>query len=361
MKKSNFFHRLFACAVLLTGSLALTSCDEATDAPAGTYTEDGVFVINEGNFGTPNGSVSFYKTTTQEVHTDVFSKENEGRPLGDVVQDMMIHDNRAYVVANNSNKIEVVNASTFKSGGVIEGLSAPRYVAAVNDKAYVTEWLPANADYSYNNGRVSVIDLKTNTVLKTITVGVQPEHLLISGGKVYVTNSGGNTISVINTTTDAVEKTIPVTFGPNSLVLDTNNMLWVLSSGNKDWALPESAYTAGALSKINISTGTVVNTFTFPNTTAMADRLVINKTSGMLYYNYDGQVYQQSTTANSLSHSMFINKSFYGLSVDPATGNLYGGDANGFKGDGTVYIFTPAGVQAGTFKAGIAPSGFVFN
>ncbi len=362
MKKLSLIRSLLISAAIFTSSLSITSCDNTTDGPAGAYADNGVFVVNEGNFGTPNGSVSYYKKDSKEVVHGIFSKENDKRPLGDVVQSMATYGTRAFIVANNSNKIEVVNAATFKSEGVIEGLSAPRYFAALNnEKGYVTEWLPAKPDWSYGKGRVSVIDLKTFNVLKRIELGVQPEQLLISGGKVYVTNMGGNTVAVINTATDVIEKNISVTFGPNSLVLDNTNTLWVLSSGNKDWNLPESQYTAGALSKINTATGTVTSTLTLPKATALANQLVASKSKDALYYNYDGKVYKQNTAAATLSHTLLLNKSYYGLGVDPATGNIYTGDANNFSGDGTVFIYQPDGTQVSSFKTGIAPNGFVFN
>lgn len=356
MKKNSLFRGCLLGAVLVLNSFAFTSCGDDNDGPAGAYAEDGVFVVNEGSFGTPSGSISYYNSNSKEVQNDIFSNENDSRPLGDVVQNMVIHNDRAYIVANNSNKIEVVNAVTFKSEGVIEGLQLPRYFTAQNSsKGYVTEWV------DFGSGQVSVLDLTTNTVTKTIAVGVMPEQLLLVNDKLFVANSGDNTITVINTATDAVEKNITVTSGPNSFALDKNNVLWVISTGNKDWTLPESEYTAGALTSINSSNGTVVNTFPFPKATALADKLTINGAKEMLYYNYDGKVYQQPITSGSLSHTMLIDHSFYGLGVDPETGYIYGGDAGNFSSNGTVYIYKPDGTPAGNFTAGIAPNGFTFN
>jgi YVTN family beta-propeller protein len=362
MKKNSLFRRLAAGALLATSFLTFTNCTDKLDAPNGEYSKDGVFVVNEGNFGTPTGSITYYNKVSQEVQNGIFSKQNNKRPLGDVAQSMTIHNSRGYLVVNNSNKIEIVDAYTFKAEGVVTGLSAPRYFAALNnDKGYVTEWLLPNQDYSYNKGRVSVINLKTLTVIKTIEVGVQPEQLLITGGKVYVANQGGNTVTVINPATDVVEKNITVVLGPNSLVLGNNNILWVLSSGNKDWNIPVSAHTTGALTQINSTNNSVVNTFNFPKASAMASQLQINRTKDVLYYNYDGKVYQQSASSNSLNHLMLVNRTFYGLGIDPKTGNIYGADAGDFASDGSVFVYKPDGSLVNSFKVGIAPNGFSFN
>ncbi|AKD03114.1 DUF5074 domain-containing protein [Pontibacter korlensis] len=362
MRKLNYFRSFFLAATLAITSLGFTSCDDNNDGPSGAYSEDGVFIVNEGNFGTPNGSISYYNSNSNEVQNGIFSTVNENRPLGDVAQNMVVHGDRAFIVVNNSNKIEVVNAATFKSEGVVEGLSAPRYFVALNnDKGYVTEWLPANADWSYNKGRVSVIDLKSYSVVKTIEVDVQPEQLLIANGKLYVTNQGSDKVTVINTANDAVESSITVTYGPNSLALDRNNTLWVLSSGNKDWNLPQSEHTAGALSKINVSNNTVSSTIIFPNVTASAGKLVTNGSKDKLYFIYNGGVHQQDISATTLNETPLIDRSFYGLGVDPDNGNIYGGDENNWSGDGTVYVYNSNGTQITTFKVGVGPNGFVFN
>ncbi|SFG92308.1 YncE family protein [Pontibacter chinhatensis] len=362
MKKLNFFRSFLLAATLALTSVGFTSCDDNNDGPSGVYAEDGVFVLNEGNFEHTNASISYYNKSTQQVQNNIFSKENADRPLGDVVQDMHIYDNRAFLVVNNSNKIEVVNATTFKSVGVIEGLSAPRYFVALNnEKGYATEWLPPNADWSYNNGRVAVIDLKNNKVIKTIEVEKQPEQLRIINGKLYVTNQGGSTVTVINTATDAIETSIPVTYGSNSLALDKNKVLWVLSSGNKDWNLPESEYTAGALTKINPADNSIIGTITFPEVTASASKLLINGNKDRLYFLYNGGVHQLSIDASALNTTPLINRTFYGLGVDPETGNIYGGDENNWSGDGTVYVYSPEGTQLSSFRASIGPNGFVFN
>ncbi|WP_242920841.1 YncE family protein [Pontibacter liquoris] len=359
MKKINLFRRYFVAASLALSTLAFTGCDNTSDAPVGSYAADGVFVVNEGNFGAANGSISFYNTATKTVQNDIFGKENSGQLLGDVLQSMALYNDKAFIVANNSNKVAVVNVNTFKAEGTIEGLQAPRYfVAATNDKGYVTEWLGYDpVTWQYGNGRVSVIDLKTNTVTKTIEVGVQPEQLVLHGGKLYVANSGGTTISVINTTTDAVEATLPVATGPTNLVLDRNNSLWVLSSGVKY----TSNNTAGALSKIDLGSGAVTASFPFDDKEALPEDLTLNGSKDKLYYSYKGNVYQQEIGASARNTTPFIAQSFYGLGVDPETGYIYGADSKGFTADGTVSVFQPDGRKAGEFQAGIGPNGFVFR
>lgn len=363
--------RSFAMAALLfTSAFGFSSCEKDTevapiienDKVRGPYDQKGVFILNEGNFGTPNGSISFLSDSAgYQVQNNIFSAANAGRALGDVVQDMVLHDTLAYIVANNSNKIEVVNAFTFKTVAVVENLQQPRYFAALNgDKGYVTEWV----NYG-SNGRVSVINLKTNEIIKSIPVGAMPEQLLISDGKLYVANSGGNTISVINTTTDVVVNTMQVPDGPSEFVQDKNGTIWVLGAGKvvytADWsAIDYEKTTAGSLSSFTDPLKGV-QTITFPSNQSVPKNLAINGTGDKLYYNYQGKTMAYPVSGTVGSPTVVIDRSFYGMEVDPETGHIYGSDENGFSGDGTVLIYNAEGQKLKEFRAGIAPNGFVFN
>ncbi|GAA4433762.1 hypothetical protein GCM10023188_23740 [Pontibacter saemangeumensis] len=369
MKKINLFRRFLAAAVLLAGSLGFTGCDsddEEVDPVTetevrGPYDQQGVFILNEGNFETPNGSVSFLSDSAgHAVVNNITQKANDNRLLGDVVMDLDLLGERAYIVANNSNKLEVVNAFSFKTEGIVD-LKQPRhFTVASSDKGYVTEWV----EYG-QPGQVSVIDLNSLKVVKTIPVGPQPEELLVVDGKLYVAISGADVVTVIDVTTDAVEQSIQLTDGPAELELDMKNKLWVLAKGktvyNDDWSVNYGETTPGALVSVNTANNTVVSTLTLGSNQATPDNLAISGDGGKLYYNYQGGTFEQSTSATSLSTTPLINRSFYGLGVDPDNGYIYGGDENGFAGDGTVYIYQPDGTKVNEVKVGIGPNGFVFN
>lgn len=368
MKNFTSFRSLLLAASLAFTSVAFTSCednDEVTpELPAearGPYDQKGVFVINEGNYGTPNASISFQSDSTGKAPVqEIFSKANDSRPLGDVALDLDFVGDQAYITVNNSNKIEVVNAYTLTTEAVIESLKQPRYLAVLNEsKAYVTEWIKYGEP-----GQVSVIDLKTNRVVKSIPVGPQPEELYIVNNKVYVAVSGSNVVSVINTSTDAKEQDITVSDAPTELRLDRHNRLWVLSKGhvayNSDWTIDYSQTTAGALAAINTASNTIERTFTFGSNESMPGHLTINPAGDKLYFNYNGSVFAQSVDATALSSTGIISKTFYGMDVDPETGYIYGGE-QAFTGSGTVFVYRPDGTQVTSFKAGIGPNGFVFN
>ena len=367
MKQLNTFRSFLTAVAFSVAAFIFSGCDEEKIDPVietevrGPYDQKGVFIINEGNFGTPSGSISFLSDSTgHTVQNGIFKKANNDRPLGDVIQDMALFEGKALIVANNSNKLEVVNAYTFKTEGVVN-LKQPRYVAVLNaDKAYVTEWVKYG-----DPGQVSVINLKTYTVSKTIPVGQLPEQLKIVNGKLYVAVSGENKVVVIDTATDAIEKSIPASDSPRELEVDNRNNLWVLSAGktvyNPDWTVDYTNSTAGALSTINTVTGIVSATYTFGSNQSSPANLAANGTKDKLYFTYQGKTYMQQSNANSLTNTVVLSRSFSGLGIDPETGNIYGSDNNGFSGDGTVFIYKPDGSKVNEFKVGIGPNGFVFN
>lgn len=358
--KNNWLKQFFTGLLLSCSALAFTACEKTPDVPPKGEYETGVFVVNEGNFGQPNGAISYYNPATGAIEPNVFDKVNN-RPLGDVVQSMAVHGEKAFIVANNSNKVEVVDANTFASLGVIEGLALPRYFAGHNNKGYVTEWVGFSG-----NGRVAVIDLSTYTVTKTITVGKTPERLLLAqNGKLYVANSGDSTLSVINPATDAVEATLTVGDSPSGLGQDAANNIWVLNQGkvvyNADWSIDYDQTTAGSLVQFNPASPGALTTLPFADNRNRPAHLQLNGARDRLYYIYAGQVFDMATSATALPATPLIDRNFYGLGVDPADNVIYGADAGNFSARGQVFRYSPTGQELGSFQADIGPNGFVFR
>ena len=316
----------------------------------GNY-ENGYFVTNEGSFTDGIGSISFV-TDEGTVENDVFASVNSF-PLGSVVQSMNIIGGNAYIVVNNSAKIEVASVADMKSVATIDVVS-PRYIVKVSGaKAYVTDW--------GING-VQVIDLTTNTVSTTIACGAGPEGIAVSNGFAYVCNVGAwgldSTVTIINTTTDAVETTLTVGDKPNSAVVDANGAVWVLTGGYTEydpvtWAVISE--TAGNL--VKIVNNTVEATYAFAVGNHPED-LVINDAGNTLFFS-NGAVYAFDITATTLPTTALINKSFYGLGAH--NGYVYGTDAVDFSQSGWSFKYSATGTIVDSVQVGIIPGGYCFN
>jgi YVTN family beta-propeller protein len=177
------FYLMKKILYFLFASVIFVSCgkDEPVEVP-GLY-DKGVFVVNEGPFGSGTGTLTFLGDNN-EVTQKVYEKANNNLLIGNVAQSMIYHNDRYYIVVNNANKV-IVTDKDLKAIGEITGITGPRYIVAKGDKAYISEW-----GSNYSNGAVAVVDLNTLKVTKTIPTGNGPEYLLIDGNQLYVPNGG---------------------------------------------------------------------------------------------------------------------------------------------------------------------------
>src|SRR5690606_4693825 len=167
--------------------------------PAAAY-ENGILVINEGPFGNGSGTVSFISEDFTSVYQDIYNTVN-GSDIGNIVQSMGFSDEKAYIVANNSNRVIVANRFTFDSiSSISAGINNPRYMVS-NDatRGYISNWGDPNDN---SDDFVAVVDLITNTVVSSIPVSFGPERMVFENDKLYVAHQGGygqnNLISVIS-------------------------------------------------------------------------------------------------------------------------------------------------------------------
>ncbi len=304
-----------------------------------------VYITNEGNFQFGNASVSFYNPSKNEVMEDIFQTKNH-RSLGDVCQSITYFNGKYYIILNNSHKIEIVDANTFQSVGVINGFNSPRYMLPINDsKAYVTDL--------YNNS-ISIVNISSYEISGYIPCTGWSEAIILSSGNVFVSNPYRNKVYVVNPQNDQITDSIPSAFGGNSLVEDKNGKIWVLCAGNGSLD--------GGLFQINPTTKLTEKSFSFtPDTNP--SRLKINRTKDTLYW-INKAIYKMPITSNSVPTSPFIDIptiNFYGLGIDPNTNEIYTSDAIDYVQKGVIYRFNSQGILINSFRAGIIPGDFYFN
>ncbi len=343
----------------------LISCQKETNNNVDNYIESGsALVVNEGGFTKNNGSLS-YISRGNKVVNNIFEQSNNGLVVGDVVQSYTRVGSLGIICVNNSQKVIVVDARTFKQVATItDGTDYPRFALGVGDeKVYIT-----NGSFS---GKVLVVNLKTFAVTKTINVGGGPEEMLASNGKVFVANSGGfgsdNTISVINSTTDVEVSRITVADNPTEMERDAQGYLWVLCKGNVTYSPPTYAperQSAAKLVRINPALASIdreVEIVPASSDFSAADNLAISGDGSKIFVCVDDKVFQMPITATALPATPIITKLFYGLDVHPFTDEIWGLDAGNFNEAGKIIRYNSSAVAIDTFKVGIIPNSIYFN
>jgi len=339
--------------IIITTFFFLLACKKKEVGPQrvdGTsyYKEIGQKIVIgcEGNFGWGNASMTIYNSLTKTTSNNVYQNQNNVA-LGDVLQSTTVFNGNLYVVVNNSNKIEVLDTANFISKGVITGLTSPRYFLGISpSKAYVSDL--------YSN-KITIVNPSTFQTIGSITTGGWTEQMVLYGNKVYVTKKATNQILIVDYTSDLIVDSITVGREPNSLVLDNQNNLWVLCSGGINESLPQ-------LVKINTLSNSVVNSFVFSSVAQSPTSLCVDSSKTTLFYLNNG-VYKHTVNATTLSNSPFIssgNAIYYGLGINPYNNDIYVADAIDYVQAGKVYRFLFDASPIDTITTGIIPQDFSF-
>ena len=355
----NYKHLL----LLLSIVLFFNSCEDDTDCcpmpePEAEF-QSGIFILNEGNFGSANASVTYINEDTETVGAGIFNNINN-YSLGDTAQSMRMFEELAIIVVNVSNKIEIVNRYTFESLATINtNLQNPRYAGVLEDKLYVTNWgdgMDPEDDF------VAVFDLADYSFLRSIPVSEGPEKLISANNKIYVAHTGGfsfnNIVSVIENDAAEVETEIEVGDLPNSMVVKEND-LWVLAGGKPSYADVE---TAGRLSKIDLTSNEVVESIEFPEKSIHPANL--NIAGSDAYFTLGKSVFKYTeggALPDAAEYSLDDAALIYGFEV--YEDKIYVASPNAdFTGDGNLYIYDLAdGNLLNKYTTGINPNGIYFN
>ncbi len=316
---------------------------------------DGLFVLCEGNFQYGNASLSFYDPATHRVENEVFQRAN-GFKLGDVAQSMAVRGDRGWVVVNNSHVIFAIDLVTFREVGRITGFTSPRYIHFISDtKAYVTQiW----------DNRIAIVDPSTYSITGYIEC---PDMEMQSGSTEQMVSYGDylfvncysyqNRILKIDTRTDEVVAQLTVGRQPSSLCIDCNNKLWTVCDGGYEGS--PYGNERPTIYRIDAATMSVEKIFEM----AMDDtpsELCIDG-AGMNLYWLNRDVWTMRTDAAMLPVRPFIEShgtKYYGLDVDPATGDVYVADAIDHMQAGVVRRHTLTGEVLDEFYVGVNPRRF---
>ena len=311
----------------------------------------GVYVVNQGNFGRANSSLSYFDLISFHVYNDVFTAVN-GKNLGDVAQTMSIRGSSGYVVVNNSQKIEILDLATNLNTGTIPtgSGSSPGQMAFVNDTVALVTDLYANA--------LLVVNVAARHVTGGIPVGANPASVAIAAGKAYVSNSGfgsGRTVSVVSLQSLSVVRTLTVADNPAGVEITPSGTVYVVCTGSYDFTNPANDTPARIM---------VID----PAFDIVTDSIFIGGHATDIGIGIDGIGYVPSTTevlrvdtrVNRVT-GVFRGGSYFAVGVEAASGDVYLSDPKSYIQPGTVSVFAPNGQLRTQFDAGLIPGAFTFK
>ncbi|MBW3546311.1 MAG: SMP-30/gluconolactonase/LRE family protein [Bacteroidetes bacterium] len=234
-------------------------------------------------------------------------------------------------------------------------VSLPRYMASHEGKGYLTEWVSFN-----DAGRVTVFDLETGNIEKSITTGFGSEGILVAANKLFVTNNFTNNLVVIDMVSEQVTDTLNVGSSPAGMVTDAEGDVWVICSGGYDENF--APLNDGMLLEINPSDLSVKTEVALDQN--VSGKIAANTDGHRLYYFSGNLIYAFDVSETEAPSSALVEESnamgFYGIGVDK-DGLIYAADAKGFAENGEVFRYNPDGTFIDKFAVGRGPNGFSFN
>lgn len=332
----------------------------------------GFYQLNEGNMGMNRASLDYFDYTTGYYTRDIFSERNPDivKELGDVGNDIQVYGQKVYAVINVSNLIVVFDVRTARR---IKEIEVPncRYLAFYKDKVYVSSYAgPVQIDPNAEVGFVAEIDTASLAVTRKVSVGYQPEEMVVHDGKLYVANSGGyrvpnydRTVSVVDLNTLNEIRKIDVGINLHRMAIDKRGDIYVSSRGDYR-NVPPNLYVIDSQTDdvklcLNIPVGGMwmSGDSLYYYSVAYAATSGNNKvTYGILDTKTKTKVTDRIITDGTDKEIMIP----YGIAVNPETKDILMSDAQNYVVTGFVYCFSPEGKLKWKTEGGNIPGHFVF-
>jgi YVTN family beta-propeller protein len=225
------------------------------------------------------------------------------------------HDlNRIYV--SHGMQVNILNETTGDSVGYIPDTKGVHGIAFASSfgKGFTS------------NGKSNTItefDLKTNTVIRQIPVGENPDAILYDGysGKIYTCNGRSNNMSVFDPATDTVIATIGLDGKPETAVTDSAGKIYVNIEDKSE------------IQVIDLKTDKVIDTWKIGKGESPSG-LAIDRKKGRLFSGCENKLMiVLDTKTGKVISEVPIGEGCDGTAFDPGNGNAYSSN-----GEGTITV-----------------------
>ena len=346
MKKTHLSYLLISFIIILI------SCEKEESRNSGTVNLPDALVLNEGNMGPNNASVSALDLSNVTIDNEWFQKATGGRRLGDQAQDMVQYGSKVYITVTESNTLEAVNAATGSSTQLSMGSLKPRSITTHDGHLYIS---------CYNPTCVVRVDTATLTIKDTCLLGdYRPEGIAIAKGKAFIASSYlasniynyDNRVFVLDLIGFQIDTTVTVTCNPSQMVTVDAGTVAVGCIGNYG----------------DITAATVlIDASTLATTTVSRGSSKMTVHNGKIY-SYDAPYggtpsYAVITADGTVSPFPFtpsLNGNPYAIAVNPENGDIFLSTDGNYRVPGDIYCFAPDGTLRFKLEAGMLPSKIIF-
>ena len=336
--------------------VGLAACEKEESKNSSRVDMPDALVLDEGNMGSNNAGVSALDISGAKIDNEWF-ENNFRRSLGDQAQDIILNGDNVYITVTESNTIEMINTADGTVNQKSMGSLKPRSLAADGNKLYVS---------CYNPPCVVRLNANTLNIEDTCLLGeYRPEGIAVAKGKLFVAGAYhkvdyfyyDDKVYVIDLATfDALPS---VTAGSNNnKVKKINDDKLIFTHGNGTPDSPTGAFILDA------------NDYSITTVNVGLTKMAVY--GGKVYgYNapYGGSPTFVVVNADGSSEpfpftpvfdGLETNENPYGISVNPANGDIYFTTDGAYRVPGYVFCFKPDGSLCFKLKAGMLPSDVLF-
>jgi hypothetical protein len=328
--------------------LGLFGCKDEEAEPQKKAPEDDnlVYIMNEGNFGWGEATITAYHPDSMKTYPAVYQERNN-QVLGNVVQSATrIGDQIAWVI-NNSGKV-VITDKNLNHRNEIAGLRSPRMLIKVDDHLVISD-LYRDAVY--------VVDASSLKIEKEVPIPGWTEEMVQLGDEVWVTCPESEYVYIIQKDSWTLEDSVKVGMGNHSIVSDSDGRLWCRYFGE----FGAGKDTAGIV-RVNPESREVTPVLSWEGEQQLPVFLSLNHSADTVYTMQKGNVLRFSVS-NPGSTELLVEangRNAYAFRFEPNSGNIYYSDVLDFVTPSMIYRYDDSGELLDQFEAGIVATDFLF-
>ena len=299
----------------------------------------GVFVLNEGNMTTENGSL-IYIDPDGHIYNNVYNNAN-GASLGNTAQDLFIDGDKMYIISQNG-KTNPMGLGFLNDGLLIVANSETlQKVTSYTDELSTLSW-PSHVavldeDHIFirdNNGVNRFSSTTEELKLISNTRGAAKNRMVVANDKVFF--YAGKKLSVIEKNSDDVSITIDMGANISGIEKSKDGNIWVATTGSPHRISKVSSSDYTVIKSNEISIGTVAaGVFATPGITTKGDTIYYGASSLNIYRHIfstgeSKEMISKAELQNLVPNSKMVYNS---MAVHPVTGKVYLNTIKGYGWD----------------------------